>query len=198
MNISAASVVRGCLLGLACGGGAFGVVLCAGDVPAKIHAWLLLAVAGIFAISESHFKSLLSELGALLRRGTYSVAQLEQLNQTVPGLRKRVSFAWAFSMWLKAGVGLACALLLWDGLPPKYRAPALFAGYALLFYSIALAVWARRNFRKLERAVDALTITEASVKEKRRLIKELESGEPHDFTKDKLAEGYTRPSSPCP
>ena len=191
------SLLRSVLLGIASGGSAFIVVLFCGDaLPIKIHAWGLLAVTALFAISDAHFKSLLSELSALLRRGTYSSWQLDELNQTVPQLRKRVSFVWSLSMWLKAGVGLACALLLWDGLPTNYLSLTMFAAYACLFYSAAFAIWGRRNFRKLEKAVDDLSIKEASFKEKRRLAKTLESGDSHDFSKDKLAGGYTNPSVP--
>jgi len=96
-------------------------------------------------------------------------------------------------MWLKAIVGLACAFLLWDGLPSNYRALAMFFAYALLIYSLFFAIWGRQNFRKLEREVDALTVKEASLKEKRRLHKELEAGEKHDFASDKLSSGYTKP-----
>jgi len=193
MQIRPINLLRGCLLGIASGGSAFLVVLYLGDVPAKVHAWVLLTVAGFFAISEWHFQSLLSELSALLRRGTYSVWQLDQLNQTVPKLRKQISFAWVISTCLKAVVGLACACLLWDDLPTVYCALAMFVGYALLIYSIALAIWGRVNFRKLEREVDAVTLKEASLQEKRRLLERLESGSKHDFTNDKLAGGYTNP-----
>jgi hypothetical protein len=194
MQIRPTNLLRGCLLGIASGGCAFLVVLYLGDVlPAKVHAWVLLTVAGFFAISEWHFQSLLSELSALLRRGTYSVWQLEQLDQTVPQLRKQISFAWVLSTCLKAVVGLACAFLLWDGLPPNYYALAMFVGYALLIYSITFAIWGRQNFRKLERKVDALTLKEASLQEKRRLLQGLESGSKHDFTNDKLSGGYTNP-----
>jgi len=190
---SRTSILRGVLLGVGPGGVAFLIVSRFGYLPAKVHAWFLLAAAACFAISELHFKSLLSELGALLRRGTYSVWQLEQLSQTVPPLRKQVSLVWTVSTWLKAAVGLASALLLWDGLALKYRFPAMFAGYALLMYSIVLGVWGRHNFRKLEREVDALTVKEAQLKEKRRLLQGLEAGTKHDFSNDKLAEGYTKP-----
>jgi formate hydrogenlyase subunit 3/multisubunit Na+/H+ antiporter MnhD subunit len=187
-------LLRGFLLGIASGGIAFLIVFFLGDaLPPKVHAWFLLAVAGFSAISETYFKSLLSELSALLRRGTYSVWQLEQLDQTVPQLRKLISFAWVISMGLKVVVGLACALLLWDGLPSNYSAPVMFMAYALLIYSFAFVVWGRQNFRKLEREVDALTLKEATLKEKRRLTQSLESGTQHDFTKDELAKGYTRP-----
>ena len=196
IQIRPASLLRGCLLGIASGGSAFLIVLfLGGAVPTRVHAWFLLAVAGFSAISESYFRSLLSELGALLRRGTYSVWQLEQLDQTVPKMRKQISFAWVLSMWLKAAVGLACAFLLWDGATTNYCGLAMFLGYALLIYSLFFAIWGRQNFRILEREVDALTMKEASLKEKRRLRQELESGARHDFTNDKLTAGYTKPPS---
>src|ERR1035441_7732597 len=160
--------LRSILLGIASGGAAFLMVWLLGAlVPAKVHAWGLLTVAALFAISESHFTGLLSELSALLRRGTYSVRQLEELNQIVPEWRRKVSLVLTLSMWLKAGVGLACVLLLWDGLPRDYVPVAMFAGYACFFLFIAFAIWGRRNFRKLEKAVDDLNIKEASIKEKR-------------------------------
>jgi hypothetical protein len=41
--------------------------------------------------------------------------------------------------------------------------------------------------------VNRLTATEASIKEMRRLVKDITGGEPHNFKKDKLAQGYTKP-----
>ncbi|HEX3720777.1 MAG TPA: hypothetical protein VH595_22735 [Verrucomicrobiae bacterium] len=186
---------RGVLWGVPVAGIAFIIVLL-GHFPPRVHAWFLLSAAAYFAITDAHFKSLLSELGALLRRGTYSVWQLEQLNQTVPLIRKEVSFVWAVSTWLKAVVGLASALLLWDGLPWKYQMLAMFSGYAFLLYSIVLGVWARQNYRRLEREVDSLTMKEVELKEKRRLLQGIEAGVRHDFGSDKLAEDYTKPPIP--
>lgn len=193
MNIGLTSLIRGVLSGIASGGGAFLVLLIAGDLPARVHAWALLALTVFFAVSESYFKSLLSELSALLRRGTYSVWQLEQLGQTVPLLRKRISFVWALSMWLKAAVGVVCAFLLWDGMPARFKLLTMFFGYTCLFYSMFFAMWGRRNFRLLEKTVDELTLKEAGLKERRRLIQGIESGPQHDFENDKLAKGYTSP-----
>lgn len=69
----------------------------------------------------------------------------------------------------------------------------MFAGYTFLLISFFLAFWARQNFRALEKIVDDLAMIEASVKEKRRLKKELMQGDAHNFKKDKLAQGYTKP-----
>lgn len=194
MRTRAASLIRGCLIGIASGGVAFALTFFTTNIPVKIHAGTLAALAVLFSITEAHFRSLLSELGSLLRRSSYSVKQFERLFQTVPIIRKRASFAWGISMFLKAAVAFAGGLLLWDGLSTKAQSLVIFSGYTLLSISFALALWARQNFRALERILDQLTITEAAIKEKRRLTKELtETGLPHDFTKDKLAQGYTEP-----
>jgi len=186
------TILRAVFLGIASSGAACVVVWLSDIVPIKVHAWSLLALTTLFAISDAHFKSLLSELAALLRRGTYSSWQLEELNQTVPEMRKQVSLVWTVSTWLKALVGLAGALLLWDELPAQYRLLIMFTAYSCLFYSMALAFWGRVNFRKLEKAVDEICIKEAVLKEKRRLA-QLETGDEHDFKKDELAGGYTKP-----
>lgn len=191
------SMLRGVLLGIASGGSAFFVVLFLGGMfPVKVHAWVLGLLAVVFTISDAHFKSLSSELSALLRRGTYSVWQLEQLNQVIPAIQKRISFAWSLSVWLKAGVALASALLLWDGLPAVDRPVVMFLGYTCLLYSGPYALWARQNYRKLEQEVNAITAKEVSLKERRRLASGITSGDPHDFSKDKLASGYTNPPKP--
>ena len=195
MNNRAAIVLRGLLWGAASGGFAVLVVVFAGDISAKTHAWFLLAVAVLFAISDSYFKSLLSELSAVLRRGTYSVWQLEKLNQSVPILRKQVGNAWLVSMWLKAIVGIDSAYLLAET-DTQYRSLALFIAYTCMLYSIFFAIWGRRNFRRLEKEVDALTLMEASMKEKTRLVHGMEAGVTHEFKNDKLAEGYTNPPTP--
>jgi len=191
-----ASIVRGLFTAFSAGGPAFLIVFFLGQFPLKLHAAIMAALAVMFAISESHYKNLLSELSALLRRGSYSVWQLEQLDQTVPRLRRRIAFIWALSTGLKAFVGLVCALLVWDDLPPFGQPVVLFAGYTCLFYSMILGIWGQRRFRELEREVDALTVKEARLKEKRRLCNELALGAQHDFSKDKLAQGYTTPPAP--
>lgn len=193
MKIRLAILLRILLLGLVSGGGAFLIVLYTADWPPRIHAFALFTLAVLFAISEYHLRGLLSELGTLLRRGTYSVWQLEKLDQMVPKVRKQVTFIWIASMLLKGAVAVASALLLWDGFPPDRRPLVIFFGYALLIYSIAFALWGHRNFIKLERAVDKIALEEAGLREKRRLIQNIESGTPHDFANDKLASGYTNP-----
>src|SRR5581483_5063880 len=98
MRTRAATLIRGCLIGIASGGVAFVFVFLTSSLPVKIHAGLMAALAVFSAITEAHFRSLLSELGAVMRRGSYSVEQLEQLQQTVPPLRKRAASAWWISM----------------------------------------------------------------------------------------------------
>jgi hypothetical protein len=193
MTTRAATLIRGCLIGIVSGGAAFAFVFFTSNFPVKVHAGLLGALAVLSAITEGHFKGLLSELGSLLRRSTYSVGQLEKLSQTVTILRKRAGFAWGVSMCLKAGVAFAGGLLLWDGLAAKAQPLVIFTGYTFLIFSFFLAFWARQNFRALERIVDGLAMKEASVKEKRRLLNELTNGAAHDFKKDELAQGYTKP-----
>lgn len=187
-------VARASLIGLASGGAAFLFVFLTSELPVKLHAGFLAAVAILSAITEAHFRSLLSELGALLRRSSFSVGQLEQLNQSVPELQHRASFAWGLSMVLKACVALVGTLLLSDTLNATSRPVVMFLGYTFLLWSFALALWARHNARALESIVQSLTFSEAAVKEKRRLKEELKNGKPHDFKKDKLAQGYTKPA----
>ncbi len=186
-------LLRACAVGIASSGGAFTIVFVSGQVPPKVHAYILGFIATCFAISDGHFKSLLSELAALLRRGTYSVWQLEQLQQTVPPLRKQISFVWSSSTWLKAVVAFACAMLLWDGASYELREISMFVGYSCLIWSVILGCWGRYKFHQIEREVDAVTFTEVQLKEKRRLTKSLAGGPEHDFKSDKLAEGYTKP-----
>jgi len=188
-----ASLIRAIIYGLAsCAVGGL-VTVYLGQYPARLHAAILALFTVIFALADSYYRSLLSELSALLRRGTYSAWQLQELNQTVPPLKSAIALVWGASNWLKGVVGLICALLIWDAFPSHYIPILLFVGYTCLVYSYIFAAWGRRNFRKLEGMVDALTLKEASLKEKNRLLRELQSGPAHDFDHDDLAKGYTSP-----
>lgn len=195
MNSVAVSAFRGVLLAAFAGAGAAAVLWLGGDVPAKIHGWFLAAAAVLFAISEVHFRNLLTELNAVLRRPGYSVGQMEVLMQTIPPQRNRVWRIWNWSQGLKLCVGVAAAALQWEGLTVQHKGEILFFGYALLFYSLEIALWAHRNYRQLEGTVDRLQAQEVTVKEQKRLRGELE-GTPHDFAKDETAKGYTKPSRP--
>ena len=132
MRIRPGDLLRALVVGIASGGAAYLLTLFTGELAPKTHALILGFIAVLFVISDSHFKSLLSELSALLRRGTFSVRQLEELNQTVPEWQKRASFAWALSMWLKAVVGVASAFA---GVITSYDQGAFFTslgdGYLL-------------------------------------------------------------------
>jgi hypothetical protein len=192
----AISSFRALLLALAAGLFSGLVLWGFGDIPARIHAAILLSMSGMLSISETHFRGLSSELTAVLRRGNWSVWQLEEVSQVVPNLRKRVTNMWLMSALLKAAVGLIAALLLWDGLPSKYRWPNLFFGYAVLIFSVFLSWWAWKNFLRMEKSVDRLCTLEVEMREKKRLQAEIASGTPHDFSKDVIAQGYTSTPEP--
>lgn len=162
-------------------------------VPPKIHSLILGAGAILFAISEIFFRNLISEFSAVLRRGGYSVWQMEQLQQQIPMLRKQVWSVWNLSMWMKAAVGMIAALLQWDSLPLKYRNLSVYAGYAILIITFALSFWAQRNFRRVEKWCDDVAAREIEVKEQKRTKAEMTSGNPHDFQSDSTLRTYSNP-----
>lgn len=182
------NVVRALALGIVASALAFVVVLFTRNVAAKPQAWLIIAITGLSAISEMYFRSLASDLSTLLRRGTYSTWQIEQLNQTVPGWRDQVWFVWNISIVMKITVGCLGVLLVNEAFTPKYQPIILFICYTLILYSTFFAVWGVRSFRALEKRLDDLSKQEGSLKEKRRLKSQLESPQ-HDFANDELAKG---------
>jgi hypothetical protein len=165
-------------------------------IPPKIHTWFLAAGAVLSAISEAYFRSLISELSAVLRRGTYSVIQMEQLQQVIPKARSNALNLWRFSLFLKAFVGLAAAFLQWDSSPPNWQTVAVFSGYCLLIVSFILSASARRELRYVEGICDRIAVEEVTAKEKRRLQADLAGGIPHDFAGDAVLKAYSKPARP--
>lgn len=165
-------------------------------VPPKVHSWVLASGAILFSISEIHFRSLLSELSAVLRRGTYSVWQMERLRQEVPKLRNSVWRLWDASLFMKFLVALAAAALQWDNLRQALRPWCIYTGYSLLMLSFAVAASGRRRFRRIEQLCDDIGAKEIEIREQKRLRGELTSGDPHDFQKDDVLKSYGKPSQP--
>jgi hypothetical protein len=163
-------------------------------LPAKVHSWVLGAGVVITAISESHFKSLISELQGLLRRGSYSAWQLDALNQVIPGRIKAIWRLWIGSILMKILVGVAVAALQWDKLAGPWPMVCILGGYYLLIASILLALHAARSLRKTEELVNRVIQKENETKERNRLLKELQSGPKHDFEGDKMMQAYSKPS----
>jgi transposase len=162
-------------------------------VPPKVHSWVLMGAAVFFSVSEGHYKGLLSELSAILRRGSYSLWQVEQLQQVVPRVRDRIWMIWDISLALKVLVGLAAAALQWDAFPGRYVRWTVGCGYGLTVVALWLTLHGRRRFRELEKRCDEVAAREIALKEERRLKADLASGAAHDFDKDPVAQSYSKP-----
>lgn len=192
--MSGLGAIRGVLGALLVSAAAWLVVRLGISIPPKVHGMLLGAAAIVFSISEVHFRNLLSELNTVFRRGSYSVWQTEKLQQIVPAVRSKVWRSWMIALCLKSVVIFAGALLQWDALPEGIRLLLLFLGYAFLFYSGLLSWSAWRQFRQLETQCDIIHAEEVSLRERKKLHTELDSGKPHDFTADQTLQGYTQSS----
>jgi hypothetical protein len=165
-------------------------------IPPKVHAWILGVGAITTAISEGYFKSLVSELEALLRRGSYSTSQFEELMQWMPRRINSVSRLWALTMAMKMIVGLCAAALQWDQLTPQWTILCILTGYCLLVGSVVMAAQSHRWFRYTQDVVRRVQQKEIEVRERNRLIKELKSGQPHDFKSDNALANYSKPARP--
>jgi hypothetical protein len=160
----------------------------------KVHSWILGAGAIFTAISEAHFRSLITELRGLLLRPSYSAWQTDQLNQILPGRINSVWRLWAASIMIKILVGLAAAALQSDHASPRSITLCVVVGYDLLFASVLLSFYAWRSLRKTEDLAKRVVDKENQTKERNRLLKELQSGPPHDFEHDKAIQAYTKPA----
>jgi hypothetical protein len=163
------------------------------ELPAKVHSWLLGAIAFFFAISDFYFLGLLEELNAVLRRETYSVWQIEQLKQIIPPIRVRVWRMWSLSMLLKAAIG-AIAVLLQDNSFENYFSSLIFLGYAFLFLTAFISYWTKRTFKKFEEISEEISEKEVAIKENRRLKSEMKEGDKHDFKNDDALKSYQNPA----
>jgi hypothetical protein len=164
------------------------------DLPAKFHSCLLGGFALVFAIADAYFSSVLLELNEILRRESYSVWQIEQLNQVIPNIRKMVWQLWGSSMFTKAMVGVVVAFLLLDDLSPMARSVAVFLGYSFLALTLFLSWWSRKMFKHVQSICDKIAAKEVERKESNRLKSEMAAGPDHDFKKDGLLKSYQKPA----
>jgi hypothetical protein len=171
-----------------------GAVWLSADIPPVGQSIILGTLAITFAITEAYFGKLLTELNAILRSTSLSQFQAENLRQIIIPAKTRIWTLWWFSVVLKI-VAVICSGLLFKLSPVSiHYIWAVTIGYASVILTIPIAIWSVRNFQKIEKKRDDLAMQEISIKERTRLTSELKSGEPHDFTKDEIAKGYSRPA----
>ena len=162
--------------------------------PPKVHSWVIGIVAVITAISEAHFKGLITELQGLMRRSSYSAWQLDQITQVVQPKVKSVWLLWFVSIVMKIVAGIAAAALQWDQLPASWVNICILSGYYLVILSIVIAVLGWASLRNAESLTNRLIQKENETKEKNRLLKELNAGPKHDFESDPAIQSYTKPA----
>lgn len=190
MSAKLSTVARVTGLGLVAG--VFAILLLVLPIPAKIHGWLLGLGAIVFAIADLHFRNLISGLNTIYTKGSYSVWQIEQMDQVIPKWRSRVWNLWCASFCLKAVVLAIAVLLQWEELGATVGDVAICVGYALLVVTSALLLWAKRNVSRIEAACDQLVRRECELKEQKRLRSELSAGTAHDFSEDPTLRSYSK------
>ena len=163
------------------------------ELPAKVHSWLLGAIAISLGLSDYYFMGLLAELNEILRRDSYSVGQIEQLKQIIPPIRIRAWRMWWAYMWLKTAI-LTIAALLQDSFSPLFCSAAIFIGYAFLFLTTFISYWTKRTFRQCEQICEEISEREAAIKESKRLKSDMASGSAHDFKSDSVIKSYQNPA----
>ena len=95
----------------------------------------------------------------------------------------------------KAIAGACGGLLALEKFVELPRLSLMTAGYASLFLSLPIVFSIYRNFRTVEALQNRIGREESERKEKKRLIKEIETGAEHTYATDDHLASYTKPAA---
>jgi hypothetical protein len=150
----------------------------------------------IFATGEVFFARLLNELNAVLRSPGVSVWQAQQLREHITPLKARLWGLWWLSLTLKI-IGATAGLLASRATLRTDLATMLpTVGYSSLFLGLPILWVMVHGFKQIEKLRDDLAFEELKFKERKRLREDLAKGESHDFDKDEVLQGYSKPAQP--
>ncbi len=149
-----------------------------------------------FILTDLFFSRLLTELTNIQRRTGYSVWQANALAEVIQAYKGRL---WSLFWWLIAlkAIGLSASALVAkakDGSSEYFV--AIWCGYFAISATIPILYRLIKGYKAMDKKCDEIVLEEIRIKEKRRLLKDLESGKSYDYENDKALKSYSKEPTP--
>jgi hypothetical protein len=141
----------------------------------KTHGFLLGTLAIIFAIAETFFRNLLTELNALLRNTSFSKREMERLRALILPKKRQLWMRWFLLTGYKVAAGACGAILLSSPSLDFWTRKALLAlGYSSIAMSV-IWIWSLyKNLMRIDQDRDDLAMQEIVKREIKKLTTDLE------------------------
>lgn len=196
MHRFAASLVRVSAVTVLTAAGLIGILWATSDWSPPNHSATLVCGVAIFVSAEFFFGRLLNDLNAVLLSTGVSLWQADEFRQLILPYKVRLWRLWWLSVLLKLATATAGLLLSRPSIPEGVAKFLPAVGYAALLMGLPVLWVMVRGFRAVEKLRTDLAYREVQFKERKKLRDDLGKGQTHDFDKDAILQGYSKPAEP--